>query len=442
MKNSLLIAKREFMERLTNRSFQYLLIIGPLILLTAIYVLLKSGDQGKSSLKILIVDPAGLFEEKIAARQNEAVTYFFYNDYVELESFKTNPEFKNFDALIEINEKVLINKKVFLFYRETPSLDLKMKLKFDVERRAEEVMIEQFTQLSIDEFRRIKQPLNIDFRNVDDPLNKAENENAWVGFILGFLMILFIGMFGMSIVRSISREKSNRISEVLLSSVKAYELMLGKIIGIMWASLFQICIWIILVWCGILVFENYWFIDVFDAGHLANVQLSENELNELSQQNGLLNYNIYMDLFFHRINYGLMLPHFMIIFLSTYWLYSSFFISIGAISGNESDGQQFVIPVLLFLFFAIFAGYNSMYFPDSNLTQIFSFLPWTSGVVSLVKLSVGVTIAEYGSIIFSLFIMWITGALFLWLGSRVFKNGILSFGHRFSIKMLLNLVKK
>ena len=143
MRNSILIALRELKERWNNRSFRVMLFAGPLLMLLMVYGLLESGNQGVSNMKVLIADPANLMDGKIASRQTESVQYYFYQDYIELESFKSDAQFKDFDALVEVNEKVLINKKVFLFHRQDPSLALKMKLKFEIERRIEEVLIER-----------------------------------------------------------------------------------------------------------------------------------------------------------------------------------------------------------------------------------------------------------------------------------------------------------
>ena len=126
MNKSVLIAFRELKERIGNRSFKLMLFIGPLLIVSMIYLLLESGNQGVASMKVLISDPTNLFENKIAARTTEGVTYYFYEDYIEFDAFKDSPEFQEFDALIELNEKVLINKKVFLFHREEPNLQLKM----------------------------------------------------------------------------------------------------------------------------------------------------------------------------------------------------------------------------------------------------------------------------------------------------------------------------
>ncbi len=441
MKNSLIIARREFMERWNNRSFRFMLFLGPVLLLSVIYLLIIAGNQGKSNLKVLIVDPTGLFENKIVSRPSENITYYFYQDYLELEPFRDEKRFRSYDAMIEINEKVLINKKVFLFYRETPNVQLKMKLKFEVERRVEEVMIEQFTQLGIDDFRKIKQPLNVDFRDVNDPMNQAENEIAWVGYALGYLMIFFLGIFGTNITRSINREKTNRVSEVILASAKAHELMLGKILGILWASLLQLFFWIVLVALGLWVFEQFIFSETLGLGHLDGVQVSEQGLSQFGQSNPMMDYNTQMDLFFNRINYAFLIPNFMLFFLGTYWVYSSFFTVIGALSGDESDGQQFVLPIWILFGISVFAGYNAVEYPDAALTQFFTFFPWTAGMVAMVKITTGVTMVGYLFLLLAWLIMVLVGAVLLYFAGRIFKNGILSFGHKLTLKLLFKWLK-
>ncbi|NBV33849.1 MAG: hypothetical protein EBR81_08725, partial [Proteobacteria bacterium] len=303
--------------------------------------------------------------------------------------------------MIEVNEKVLINKKVFLFYKETPSLALKMKLKFDLERRVEEVMITQFSSMSEEDFRKIKQPLNIDFRNVNDPYGQSSNEIGWVGFTLGYLMMFFIAFFGTNITRSINREKSSRISEVLLASVRPHQLMMGKITGNWMASLLQLGIWIALV-------------------GFTGSQLKELGLEANAPQNDQVL------LFYQRINYLWLLPNFILFFLGTYWVFASFFTVMGAMSGDHSDGQQFAIPIWILLSLSIFAGYNAMAFPESDLTVFFTYFPWTSGMVAMIKLAVGVSPLEYLFLLFAWIIQVCVGTVLVILAGRIFKQGILS----------------
>jgi ABC-2 type transport system permease protein len=392
MRNSFLIASREFMDRWSSRSYQLMLVVGPLLILVFTYFLLKFGDQGKSSLRVLIADPTDLFGNKITSNPTRAVEYSFYTTYLDFEEFRDGNRFKEFDAFVEINEKILNNKTVKLFYRERPSMEVKIKLKFELERRVEEIMIDQFTDLSIDKYRQIKQPLNIDFLNVYDPKNQAENEKGWVGLFFGAIILFFIGLFGMTILRSTSKDKSNRVVEVLLASVRSSELMLGKIIGI--------------------------------------------GLSSASR------YNMFIELIYHRINYGVMLPVFFMFFAASYFFYASFFMTIGATAGSESDGQQFIIPIFLLLLLSFYAGFEAIYAPESFLAVFFAYFPFTAAMTALINVSIGVTTSGVFQIIFSFLFLLFNAFVFLAIAARLFKNGILNSGHRLNWKTIFQWLKK
>lgn len=441
MKNSLLLALREFKERMSSRSFRVMLFVGPLLIVGLIYLLMESGNQGVRSMKVLIADPANLLDGKIASNPSEAVSYYFYDDYIEMEPFKNSPKFREFDALIEINEKVLINKKVFLFYKSNPSLALKMKLKFDIERRIEEVMISQFTSLTEEDFRRIKQPLNVDFRNVEDPYGQFNDQIAWVGYSLGYIMMFFIGIFGTNITRSINREKSNRISELILASVRPQELMMGKIAGNWLASMIQLIFWFIIVGLGLFFLREYIIPEQFTPKYLEGVQISGDQLKELGLTMANED-NEQVNLIYHRINYALLIPNFMLFFIGTYWVFSSLFTIFGAMGSDISDGQQFAVPIWLLLGLSVFSGYNAMAFPDSGLTEFFTFFPWTSGMVAMVKLSIGVSVGQYMSLLVALLLQFLVGGFLVILAGRIFKHGILSYDHKSSWSLLFRWLRK
>ena len=175
MKQSWIIAMREFRERVLNRSFLMMLLIGPLMVLTLAYFLVKANDEGKKELNVLIADPGNIMDGVISSKESKSVNYYFIDGYLELGDFKKGKDYQKYDVLVEVNEKVLNNKKVFVFYRDFLSADIKNVMKFNVERRVEEVMVKEFTDLTVDRFRQIKQPLNMDFRNIDDPTGIESN---------------------------------------------------------------------------------------------------------------------------------------------------------------------------------------------------------------------------------------------------------------------------
>ena len=442
MKNSWLIASREFMDRWNSRSYQWMLIIGPLVILLFTYFLLKFGDQGKRSLSVLIADPTDLFDNKITSNPTQSIKYAFYTSYLDFEEFRDGNRFKEFDAFVEINEKILNNKTVKLFYRERPSMEVKIKLKFELERRVEECMIEQFTNLGIDRYRQIKQPLNIDFLNVYDPKNQAENEKGWVGLFFGAIILFFIGLFGMTILRSTSKDKSNRVVEVLLASVRSTDLMLGKIIGIGISAFFQLLIWGFVIIIGLLIFKEYVFTDIFDPSKYEGLQYASEVKNEILANSNFARYNTFIDLIYHRINYTVMLPVFLFFFVASYFFYAAFFMAIGATAGSESDGQQFIIPIFCLLLLSFYAGFQTIYSPDSFLAQFFAYFPFTAAMVALINVSIGVTSSGIVQLILGFLFLLLNAFFFLWISARLFKNGILNSGHRLTWKTVVQWLKK
>jgi len=442
MKNSWLIASREFMDRWNSRSYRWMLIIGPLVILLFTYFLLKFGDQGKRSLSVLIADPTDLFDNKITSNPTQSIKYAFYTSYLDFEEFRDGNRFKEFDAFVEINEKILNNKTVKLFYRERPSMEVKIKLKFELERRVEECMIEQFTNLGIDRYRQIKQPLNIDFLNVYDPKNQAENEKGWVGLFFGAIILFFIGLFGMTILRSTSKDKSNRVVEVLLASVRSTDLMLGKIIGIGISAFFQLLIWGFVIIIGLLIFKEYVFTDIFDPSKYEGLQYASEVKNEILANSNFARYNTFIDLIYHRINYTVMLPVFLFFFAASYFFYAAFFMAIGATAGSESDGQQFIIPIFCLLLLSFYAGFQTIYSPDSFLAQFFAYFPFTAAMVALINVSIGVTSSGIVQLILGFLFLLLNAFFFLWISARLFKNGILNSGHRLTWKTVVQWLKK
>ena len=324
MKKSWLIALREIKERVLNRSFIGMLFIGPLIVLSLLYFLVKANDQGKNKLTVLIVDPGNIMNGVISSRENPNIDYYFVNDYLQLEEFNKGKKYQKFDAFIEVNEKVLNNKKVFVFYRDVLTNPMQNIIKFNVERRMEEVMVNQFTELTVDEFRQIKQPLNMDFRNIDDPMSMKSKKEGWAGLFFGSIIVLFILLFGFAILRGTAKEKSNRISEVLVSIVKPRFLMMGKIMGIGITALIQLVVWCGFIGLGVWLLQVFVFPEFFISDEYISLQLNEG-VDELNSQINNVHQNEIIDLIYNRLNLMVILPLFFITFVLAYVFYGTFF---------------------------------------------------------------------------------------------------------------------
>jgi len=444
MRKIRLIALRELRERVGARSFILMSIFGPLIVLGLIYLMFTFGGNQTERWNVLITDPSGIMDNKILSNTDGNVKYSFANGYVDHEEFADAKKYQRFDAMAEINEKILINKVSHVFYRSKPSLNLQSTVQYQVERRIEEVMIQQFTDLSVAKFRELKQPIKFSFRNVYDPLDQSSDIRAWVGFFFGGIILVFISLFGMTILRTVTREKSNRIVEVLLASVKPRELLLGKLTGVGLAAFLQFVIWVLLIGIGLYFMRETMFPDMYDAANI-NIVEATNAVNGQTVQEQMYassNYNHVVDLVYERINFSTMITFFILFFMGGYLFYGSFFAAIGSTSGTESDGQQFVLPILLILSLAAYAGYYTIVNPESRLTAIFHYLPFTSPVVVLVKLAQGYEPGQAYQIWVSFIILFISSLIFISIAARLYKNGLLQFGHRLGMKHLFKWLKK
>lgn len=444
MRNTSIIALREWRERLRSRSFLVLALVGPIVVLGLIYLLFALGGKNQTHWRVLIADPAAIMDNKIMAKEDVHITYDFINDYIEHEDFAIGKRFQSYDALLEVNEKVLNNKTGFLFYREKPSFLISTRVQYQFERRLEEVMVSEFSDLSVSKFRELKQPINLAFRNVYDPRDEASDLSGWVGFFFGAVILLFIFTFGMTILRSVSREKSNRIVEVILASVKPRELMFGKVLGIGLAAFIQFAIWVGLIALGLYAMRETLFPDLLDASKWDLQQMTEAYKNEALQQGGFRSkaYNEFVELVYERIQFGSMLGFFLLFFVLGYLFYGSFFVALGASAGSESDGQQFVFPLFGLLLLSLYSGYYGMYYPTSTLATWFSFLPFTSPVSCMVKLAQGYPEGTSYQLLFSIVFLLLSTLLTLWLAGRVYKNGILHQGHRLSLFQLIQWLRK
>jgi ABC-2 type transport system permease protein len=444
MRNLWLIAQREFIEKVKSRSFILTAFFGPILLLAVLFGLFKFSDNGKKHWDVLVTDPTGLFERKMLSNQDKAINYFFLEDYVEMETFRDAKMYQKFDALVEINEKVLTNKTAFVFYRQKPSLKLQTKIQYQSERRLEEIMVKRFTKLSIASFRKIKQPLNVAFRNVYDPFDESSDVRGWVGYFYGLLIIGFVFLYGMTILRSVSQEKSNRIIEIVLGSVSPRKLMAGKIIGIGITAIIQLVIWMVLVAIGLFLMREFIFQNSLDLTAMVNVQMTEQVKNTtlLDQLVRGNEQNDFLNLIYERVQFGTMNFYFVLFFLASYLFYGAFFTAIGATAGSESDGQQFIVPILLLLLIAAYSGYFCLHNPDSNLTYFFQYLPFTAPIVAMVKLAIGYESGTAFQLYLSLFSLILGAVISLNIAGRLFNNGVLQFGHRIRLSMIFNWLKR
>lgn len=203
--------------------------------------------------------------------------------------------------------------------------------------------------------------------------------------------------------------------------------MLGKILGIGLSAFIQVFLWILIIGLGLYFMRETIFVDIYDASNQVEGQVSD--------------YNQFVELVFDRVQFGVMLFYFSLFFAAGYLFYGAFFAALGATSGSESDGQQFLIPLILILCFALYAGYFALENPDSPWTTFLMYFPFTAPVVAMVKLSIGFTDGNAYQLFVSLFLLLGSAVLVIGIAARLFKNGLLQFGHTLRLKNIILWLK-
>lgn len=437
-----IVAQRELRERLSSRSFMLMATIGPLLVLVFAYLLFALGGSDKKHWNVLIMDQNELMEQKLMPRQDPMFSFDFINAFVDYDQFAHLEKFQKYDLAVWVNEKVLTNKTVVVSFRERPSDPVQRRLIYHVERRLEEIMVDQFTDLSVNEFRAIKQPLNFSFKNTYDPRDAVSYQAQWVGYFFGGVIIVFVFLFGMTILRAVAKEKTNRITEVLVAAVSPKHLLTGKILGVGITAILQFILWVVIIGVGLYIFRFTFFPDIFDPGVVAE-QVSDSVAQQQSDMKSMNeSYNAFVDLVYNQIHFVNMLLFFVVFFIGSFLFYGAFFAAIGSAMGSESDGQQYIIPLNIILVLALVSGYQTIYYPDSLWAAIAAFLPFTSSVAMMVNIGSGFSEGTVWQLYLAIFILFISAFLMLYIASRIYKNGILQFGHRLRLGLLFKWTKK
>lgn len=336
-----------------------------------------------------------------------------------------------------------IAQKTFFYTKEAPSTMVLDKLEQIFKNRLEQNRLQELG-VSKKEFIEIDKSYAINTATFSGELNiKGFNEiKAFIGGGFGYLIMMFIIIYGGFVMRSVIEEKTSRIIEVIISSVKPFQLMMGKIIGTSLAGITQFIIWIIsasiLLTVLILVF------DLDPASFDTSRQFAKNGIPVASSVSNMSEKALALGAEIYKIPWVMLISFFMVYFLLGYLIYSSIYAAIGAAVDNETDTQQFVFPVILPLMLAIYVGFFSVFNnPHGPIAVAFSLFPLTSPIVMLMRLSSG--IGEGGvpvwQVVLSILLLIITFIGIVWLAAKIYRIGILMYGKKPSYKELYKWLK-
>ncbi len=410
-------------------------LVGPIlmasILLVPIFISKYSQDK---TYRIQIIDQDPLIFRTVLPGSDLVQ---FINDTNKLEKAKQtfNPE--KYDGILYVPADLIKNPGGVVLYMEK---QVNLQVKSYVERVLQtEIENAKLKSNGINQqvLESIKTEIDLKTLTLKGQENNAELTTI-VGFVAGLMIYLFIFLYGVQVMRGVIEEKTNRIVEVIISSVKPFQLMMGKIIGIALVGLTQFFLWIILTFT-ISSFIGSWSMNqktdphkivqqMNDLQTKQNVQGKEN--TDTGQQKAA------MDKLFDgmaSINFPLIIGCFLFYFLGGYLLYSALFAAIGAAVDNETETQQFMLPVTIPLVISFIVAQSIVSNPESQLGFWFSIIPLTSPVVMMVRIAFGVPTWE---LILSMTLLVLGFIGTTWLAGRIYRTGILLYGKKVNLKEL------
>lgn len=430
-----LIIKREYLTKIKNKSFIIMTFLSPLIMIALIsivaYLSQLNNDKKRT---ISILDESGLFSETFKNTANTTYNYISNSTVREAKAFVKEKE--QYGLLyISNGDLEIVSKSVRFYSEDSPSLTIMSGLENKIERKLrEEKLISN--GLDIKQIENSRVNVSVAQESFEGQKSSKIDNILKLAFggITGYLLFMFIIIYGNMIMRSVIEEKTSRIIEVIISSVKPIQLMMGKIIGTSLAGVTQFAIWIILLGVLSTILSIVFNID------LMSVQTPQQEVVQQAMDNPVLQDEITLALqSFQNLPLANLIIAFLLFFIGGYLLYSSLYAAVGAAVDNETDTQQFMLPILMPLILAVYVGvFTVIDDPHGTVSTIFSFVPFTSPVVMLMRIPFGVPIWQQ---IVSLIILIGTFTSTVWFAAKIYRVGILMYGKKASYKELFKWLK-
>lgn len=454
-----LIVWREYLTRVRKKSFIIMTLIGP-VLFAALIVLpgwfATMEDKDLREIAVVEYDANGqpvsdslqFFRDVIPNKENIKFTYL---SSARLPDVLKLYEAAHYDGVLFLSQNLISagrETSVELYYRKTPSMGMEVhisksleKFLFDNKLRVKNIPPEVINSLET----KINLT-RINWKNWPNQQEDTTDVKRGLGYAAGFLIYIFIFMFGAQVMRGVLEEKTNRIVEVIISSVKPFQLMMGKIIGIGLIGLTQFVAWLILTFAISAIAQSVFFqppakaateivapSDIMNSTPAAGQTVSESG----NREEMALAFNGIMGKL-KEVNILLVIGAFLFYFLGGYILYGSLFAAIGAAVDNETDTQQFMFPITVPLVIGIIVMINAFLNPSGKMAVIFSIIPLTSPIVMMARIPFDVPPMQ---LLLSAVLLIVTFLGTTWLAAKIYRTGILMYGKKVNYAELWKWIK-
>ena len=434
-----IIIGREYLTRVKKKSFIIMTILGPILFAAIGIVPVWMSMQEQAQHFVEVIDDSQLVNGFL----EDSKTIRFDYPPVQVEVAKRDFYNTDYTAILWVPSNILTSKKVILYFKSNPGILVQERIRAQIEDILYENQLEA-QGIDMKEVDAARIPINVQTEKQSESGSTEQTYTGIsmaIGFGAGFLIYIFIFLYGVQVMQGVIEEKTNRIVEVIISSVRPFELMMGKIIGVAMVGLTQFLLWVFLTMILFGVGQATFLKDFSD---LSNPAVQQNIIPGMPGQNGLqeavspanaANYSEVADLIrgLQHINFIQIFFCFLFYFLGGYLLYSAIFAGIGSAIDNEADKQQFMLPATIPIILSFIAAQFVMQNPESSLAFWFSVIPFTSPIVMMVRLPFGVPTWELALSM----VLLAAGFVFMtWVAGKIYRTGILMYGKKVSYKEL------
>lgn len=443
-RNLNIIIAREYLTRVKKKSFLLITFLGPVffaaVAVLPTVIMLMTEDKGK---KVAVVDESGIVMPELSDGKTMSFADFSGQP---LDSVKASFVNDGYDILMAISPVDSSKSVSVCAYSEKPvSVDIKESLSTMVNDAVENYRINSYGVSGLkDIMEEVKSDISVSTYTVsEDGEEKITSSEVYMGIslVLSMIIYLFIAMFSGMVMQSVIEEKASRVVEVLVSSVKATELMFGKIIGVACVALTQFFLWVVLtavLVAGASAFIGFEQLDQAQAQEMLQMQMGGMDVQQMIASSSPDGMDVIISTL-SQLNFGQLALGFIVYFVLGYLLYASFFAAIGSAVENEADTTQLQMPVTVPLLIAFFIAFYAFKAPDSPVVFWGSMIPFTSPIVMLARIPFGVPAWE---LVLSIALLAGTFVVCGWASAKIYKIGILMFGKKTTFKDLWKWLKQ
>ena len=452
MNKILLVIQREYLTRVKKPSFWILTLVVPILLAGVYAIPIILASRPLEHANVLVVDDSGLFQGQF--RSGRDITYHEAGsiDYARRQLEQTD----TLDAIVYIPAReTTLPRDAYLYYRtDAPS----MTVQGDVNSQLQEILRNRILLdvhgLTPDDYTMLTSThIKLRTQDIETGRDSFLQVKIALGVILAMLVFIAVFMFGSQVMRGVMEEKTSRIVEVIVCSVKPFQLMMGKVVGIGLVGLTQFALWVILsaiAVTGVQLTNADLFEQVSQRGNRTEIatkgdeatsqyQTAQYEATQYAAGEGTDNSLHDLILGLTDINYGLIILLFIFYFVFGYLLYASLFAAAGSLVDNDTDSQQFTLPLTVPLLLAMLLLPAMINEPSGNISTWLSLIPFTSPVAMLLRIPFGVPVWQ---VVLSMLLLLATFPLCIWAAAKIYRSAILRYGQKTTWRDVWHLIKR